>query len=247
MKKIMKKHVICLTMVSFIFLLIIASGFAQAPVEGKAKATEKKIETFKAGGTRLSIPEPSDAMVEVGYDVREMMEVFVPASNRLLSGYMSPNDIPKFTSGDENFVLNRYASIQVARRGEYQDCTDANFAELIEYVGGSFSDDIDGIMKDSESELNQRMESLELDKVTIDKPVQLGTLFSKKDAYSMGMISKYSNGTASWTLVISTTFVRVKKRLLFVYIFNTYNDEKDIETVTKLSEQWVDSILTANK
>ncbi len=255
MRKKIKKTAICLTGLSFMFLTASASVYAQTSVAEKAtaqtktieqKTAGKKIEAFKAGGTLINIPEPSDEMVEVGYDVREMMEVFVPASNRLLSGYMRPNDIPKFTSGDENFVLSRYASIQVARRGEYQDCTDSDFSELVDYFESSFSEDIAGIMKDSESELNQRMESLELEKITIDKPVQLGTLFSRKDAYSMGMISKYSKGTDSWTLVICTTFVKVKNRLLFIYVFNTYNDEKDIVAVTKLSEQWIDSILAAN-
>ncbi|MBU1087768.1 MAG: hypothetical protein KKD05_09680 [Candidatus Omnitrophica bacterium] len=234
----MKKKVICCVIVNLVVLITVLSANAQ---------TENKLDSFKAGGTLINIPAPNAELVEVGYDVREQMEIFVPGSNRLLAGYMRASDIPLFVKGDENFVLDQYASIQVPRQGEYQDCAESDFKELVDYVKGSFSDDIDKIIQDSEAEFNQRMESMNLDKVSIDKPIQLGTLFSKPDAYSMGMISTYSNGTKSWTLIIVTTFIRVRERLLFVYLFSSYNNEQDIAPVRAKAEQWADAILAANK
>ncbi|MFH1063178.1 MAG: hypothetical protein V1747_09905 [Candidatus Omnitrophota bacterium] len=210
-------------------------------------AAEQKIEAFKAGGTLINIPLPGTNLVEVGYDVREQMEVFVPPSNRLLCGYMQPSDIPLFMKGEENFVLSQYASIQIARQGEYQDCTIDNFNELVDYVKNSLGDELDSIIEESEDTLNSRMKSMDLTNISIDKPVQLGTLFSKTDAYSMGMISTYSDGKKSWTLVIATTFVRVRERLLFVYVFNTYENEETITMVRRLAEHWADAILAANK
>ncbi|MBU1043209.1 MAG: hypothetical protein KJ915_02285 [Candidatus Omnitrophica bacterium] len=244
----MKKKLIALMIINFIIFSAIVLANAQTEIiDPQVKISENKLESFKAGGTLINIPQPNAELVEVGYDVREMMEIFVPGSNRLLAGYMRASDIPLFVQGAEDFLLNQYASIQIARQGEYQDCKESDFKELVDYVQGSFEEDIDQIMKDSETEFNQKMKSMDLAKVNIDKPVQLGTLFSKPDAYSMGMISTYSNGTKSWTLIIATTFVRVRERLLFVYLFNTYNNEQDVSAVRATAEKWADAILAANK
>lgn len=215
--------------------------------ESAISAAQQKIEEFKAGGTLINIPQPSSDLVEVGYDVREQMEIFVPASNRLLCGYMKASDIPLFIKGDPNFVLAQYASIQVARVSEYQDCAISDFKELVDYLKGSFNNDIDSIIEESEAEFNNRLKSMDLSKISIDKPVDLGTLFSKPDIHSIGMLSTYSDGTKSWTLVIATTFIRVRERLLFVYVFNSYENEQTIVLTRTLAEEWADAILAANK
>ncbi len=210
-------------------------------------AAVPKIESFKAGGTPINIPAPCSDLIEVGYDVREQMEIFVPASNRLLCGYMKPIDIPRFVKGEKNLVLSKYASIQVPRRGEYQDFKTNDFNDLVGYLKNSLSDDMALITEESEAEFNNRMASMKLSKVSIDKPVQLGTLFSKPDAYSFGMISTTSVQGNSWTMVIGTTFLRVHNRLLFVYVFAEHKNEKSIAMVRKVSEEWAEAILAANK
>ena len=212
-----------------------------------ASAAALKVETFKAGGMPINIPQPCADLIEVGYDVREQMEIFVPASNRLLCGYMTPSDIPHFAKGENNFILSKYALVQVARLGEYQDYKANDFKDLVDYVKNSLGDDIGLITEESEAEFNSRMESMNLSKVSIGKPVQLGTFFSKPNAYSFGMISTTSDGENSWTMVIGTTFIRVRNRLLFVYLFAEYRDDETIAMVRKVSEKWADAILAANK
>ncbi len=210
-------------------------------------AAVSKIESFKAGGIPINIPPPSADLIEVGYDIREQMEIFVPASNRLLCGYMKDSDLPHFVKGEENFILSKYAFVQVGRCEEYQDIKESDFKELVDYMKNSLDDDIDSITKASEAEFNSRMESMDLSKVSIGKPIQLGTFFSKPDAYSFGMISTTSNGKKSWTMVVGTTFVRVHERLLYVYLFAEYKNNETIAMVRKVSEEWADAILAANK
>jgi hypothetical protein len=210
-------------------------------------ASGQKTGEFKAGGTLINIPQPNNDLIEVGYDVREQMEIFVPASNRLLCAYMKASDIPLFMKGDQDFVLAQYTSVQVARVSEYQDCAISDFQELVDYLKGSFNNDMDSIIEESEAEFNNRLKSMDLSNISIDKPVDLGILFSKPDIHSIGMLSTYSDGTKNWTLVIATTFIRVRERLLFVYVFNSYENEQTIAMTRSLAEQWADAILAANK
>ncbi|MDD4202171.1 MAG: hypothetical protein PHQ52_01760 [Candidatus Omnitrophica bacterium] len=206
-----------------------------------------KVETFKAGGIPISIPQPCVDLVEVGYDVREQMEIFVIPQNRLLSAYMIPSEIPRFSSGEENFVLSKSAAIQVFRQGEYQAFGESDFNELVEYEKSAAGAELSSIATDTEAEMNRRMDSLNLEQVKINTPLDLGALFSKPNAYSFGMIVKYSDNVKTWTTVIATTYIRVRDRLLFAYVTATYKDSETIAMVSKVSEEWADAIIAANQ
>src|SRR5262245_51738908 len=54
-------------------LAFLVTGYAQNTATKPAD-----VQSFKAGGTPIVIPSPATNMVEVGYDIREMMEAFVP-------------------------------------------------------------------------------------------------------------------------------------------------------------------------
>ena len=202
---------------------------------------------FKAGGRVISIPQPSKDLLEVGYDVREQLEVFVIAQNRLLSAYMLASEKPRFSQGEENFILSQSAAIQVFRQGEYQDFGKAEFDDLVEYEETTEGSEMATIAEETEEEMNRRMDALNLNKVKINTPVDLGALFSKPNAYSFGMIVKYADAGKSWTTVISTTYIRVRDRLLFAYVTAKYDGTETVKMVTEISENWADAILEANK
>jgi len=175
------------------------------------------------------------------------MEVFVIAQNRLLSAYMIPSEIPRFSQREENLILSKSAAIQVFRQGEYQDFKESDFNELVEYEKTDAGAELSSIASDTEAEMNRRLDSLNLDKVNITTPLELGAFFSKPNTYSFGMIVKYSDSGKSWTTVISTTYIRVRERLLFAYVTATYKDNETIAMVRKVSEDWADAILAANQ
>ncbi len=82
--------------------------------------------------------------------------------------------------------------------------------------------------------------------VTRDKPVLLGTLFSKQDAYGFGSINTLSTPGASVKMVTGMTILRVQSRLLYAFVFANYKDEDSVQWVRKTSEDWVDAILKSN-
>ncbi|MCK4995053.1 MAG: hypothetical protein KAS13_08445 [Candidatus Omnitrophica bacterium] len=247
----MRKVVICFLLVLVMITANLKMAIAQtseAVIKApQALAVTPEIESFKAGGTSIKIPTPDAELIEVGYDVREQMEIFVPGSNRLISGYMRSVDIPRFIKGEENFILPKYASIQVARQGEYHDLKLSDFNEVVAYIKDSLGDELAKITKESEPEFNSRMKSMDLNEISFDEPVQLGTFFSKDNAYSFGILTTNSDGKMTWTMVIGTTFIRVRERLLFVYMFANHKDDTTIAMVRKITEEWADAIIAANK
>jgi hypothetical protein len=100
-----------------------------------------------------------------------------------------------------------------------------------------------------EEELNRRMKTLNLDdpKISFDKPVQLGSFFSKQDAFGLGMIMPVSSKGSTTTMVGGIILLRVKNRMLFAYLYATYKDQETVRWVRKTSEGWADAILAANK
>ncbi len=247
MKKVGLYLLLCLIMISGYLEMAIAQTEDADTKATPEKAAAVEIESFKAGGISIKIPAPDTDLIEVGYDVREQMEIFVPSSNRLLCGFMRSEDIPRFVKGEENFIIPKYASVQVARQGEYQNFKISDYNDLVVYVRDSLGAEMAAITEESETEFNRRMESMDLKKISFGKPVQLGTFFSKDNTYSFGMLVTNSDGKMTWTMVIGTTFVRVNGRLLFVYVFANHKDDETIAMVRKISEQWANAILEANK
>lgn len=208
-----------------------------------------EVESFKAGGTPIAIPAPTTAMNEVGYDNRELMEVFVPSVNRLIAAFVLTEDLPKLSEGADDLKMAQYAMVQVPRQGEYMDCGASDFKEVTEGAKESFGEVLSSSFEEAENEFNQRMKALDLDEATVQlgDPIQLGCLFSKKDAYAFGMIIPVKTGEETIQMSMSCVLMRVKNRLLFLYLYAEYKNEETVKWLRKTSESWVDSVLTSNK
>ena len=187
-------------------------------------------------------------MNEVGYDNREFMEVFVAPNNRLIAAYVVTNDLAKLTSGSEGLILSKYAMVQVPRRGEYMDCGESDFKEVTDGAKEQFGNVMISSMKEVEEEFNRRMKSLDLEEATVSlgKPIQLGCLFSKPDAYGFGMVVPVEMGGQKSTMVGGAALVRIKQRLLFVYLYAEYKNEETIKWIRRETEAWANAILKAN-
>ena len=236
----MKKVIRCLLLALF----LAASGNAQ---DTSKKTTEPQ--AFKAGGTPIVIPAPTGDMVEVGYDNREFMEIFVPTSNRLLAAFVLTNELPRLFSAGDDLVMSKYATVQVPRRFEYMDCEESDFKEVTDGAKAELGDIINSSTKEAEEEFNRRMESLDLEEATVSlgQPIQLGCIFAKPDAYGFGMILPVSMGGKTTNIGAGVALVRAKKRLLFAYLYAEYKNEETVKWLRKTTEEWADAILEANK
>jgi hypothetical protein len=236
----MKRIVICCLM---------ALGAVTACHAQDAVVKPAEVQSYKAGGTPIAIPPPSAAMSEVGRDTRGLMDVFVASSNRLIAGFVLTTDLPKLAKPSDDLVLSQYAMVQVPRREEYMDCSASDFKEVMDGMRETFGDVISSSMKEAEGELNRRLKSLDLKDATVSlgEPLQLGGFFSKPDAYGFGMVMPVSVGGRNARMVMGGAIVRVRQRILFVYLYSEYKTEDTVKWLRKTTEEWVDAVLRANR
>jgi hypothetical protein len=207
--------------------------------------------TVSVGGVSIKMPLPNAEFVEVGYDNREFMEVMTPAQNRLICAYVLTNELARLSKRDEDLQMSRYILVQVPRRGESMDCSAANFEEVVSGAKEAFGDKsgtgVDSIFKEAQDEIDRRLKSLDVEGgISLGKPVQLGSLFTMKDAYSFGMIMPVTVDGKTVKMGCGGILLRVKSRLLFVYVYSEYKDEKTIHYLGQVAEKWAKDILSAN-
>jgi len=232
------------TLFALLLVGLAMTGNAQSPAP-RAIAGQ---ELFKAGGTPILIPTPVSDMGEVGYDIRERMELFVPPVNRLLAAFLTTRDIAQFSNGGVPPALTRYALVQVPRQAEYIDVRPADFAQVVAGIQQQFSGpDAELTAQAAEEEMTRRLKALNVDKaISLGKAVPLGTFFSKSDAFGFGIVSPVSVGNKTITLAMGGAAVRVKMRVLFLYLYSEYKGQTTVDWLRNATEQWSSSLIAQN-
>jgi hypothetical protein len=92
-----------------------------------------------------------------------------------------------------------------------------------------------------------RLKSLGAGPVDVGHPEMLGGLFQKSDAAGFAMLLAFKQGERSVTMANGTAFVRVRQRLLFMYLFRKYESPDTVNWLRRNLEPWVDAILAKNK
>jgi len=232
--------------IAAILLASLPLSAAQDQNSTPAQATD--VLTYRVGGTPLVIPPPTNDMVEMGQDYRVVMDVFVPEQNRLVAAFVTPNDLAIIKSGGKA-MPSQYALVEVLRRGEFMDLSAKDYKDMADTLEQQFGAVLSTAIKEGEDELNRRIKEQNLDdaKISLDKPVQLGGFFSKTDAYGTGIIMPVTTNGVTTKVVAGIIFLRVKNRLLFVYLYSVYKDQGTVIWMRKTTENWADAILKANE
>jgi len=193
--------------------------------------------TYRAGLKSISIPAPSSELVETGSDYRVLLENLVPTANRLVAAFVEPPELESLRSQSSS-AFNRYALVEVPRRAEFANVTPDQFKEVANSIANQFGATVDAGIKDQQDEINRRLKALgsSVSDVTLDKPVQLGTLFSKPGACAYGMIMAISSGGKTKKMMMGMITLRVQSRVLFIYTYNEYKDETSVQWVRTTDE-----------
>jgi hypothetical protein len=219
-------------------LLLLAACFPAAAADPE----------FKAGGVALVLPGLSADFMEVGDKLRTtLFELLTPASNRLLSAYVPSRSLTALNSGKGLGGLDIYAMVEVPRQSEYTDVTPQLFAEVMKGMESSMGNLDAKTLENVEQELSVRLKSMGAASVEIGHPEMLGGLFRKPDAASVAMLVAYKQGERSVTMANGIAFLRVRQRLIFVYLFRKYESPDTVSWLRKNLEPWVDAILAKNK
>jgi hypothetical protein len=211
-------------------------------------AKEEPAPIYRAGGLSFVIPAPSADLVEPGSDYRVLLEPFAPSSNRLIAAFIPTDQISVLHEGNIP-QPQQCALVEVMRVGEFRDIDSKRFEQVAAGVGKQFEPDSGLSLKSGEEELNRNLKSLgSTNPITLDKPIPLGTFFSKPDACGFGIITPASStkdGPLKMTTAVNV--MRLHNRLIFTYLYAVYKDESTLAWLKTADEQWVDTILKANK
>jgi hypothetical protein len=225
----------------FLFLMSLAgvcSALDSKNNQGKAE--------FIVGGVTINIPAPDTIFAEAGDQNRAVLEVYVPQSNKLICAYVLKDHLETLFKDNNTVALTR-SLVEVPRAAENMDCGESDFEDVVNEVKKSFGD-MSETMRGSENELNSRLKSLDMAnrQIKIGQPEQLGCFFSKQDRAGFGMVTAYAIGDKTIKMGITIMTVRVKKRLLFIYLYSQYIDDESIIWLRNTGEKWSEEILKAN-
>jgi hypothetical protein len=230
-----------------IFILFLAWGTALAQDKSSAPAKPLEPQSYRSGLKSIVIPSPSADLSELGPDYRVLLESSVPNTNRLLAAFTTAEDSANVRSGVSK-SFSHYALVENLRRAEFVDLDPDTFKQISDEMAVQLGAQFNASNRDLEEELNRKLKAMRGSDltVTLDKPIQLGALFSKPNACGFGIIQPISAAGTSVKMVAGVTLLRVQNRLLYAFLYSAYKDEDSIQWVRKTSEQWADAILKAN-
>lgn len=201
------------------------------------------------GGVQIIIPPPTSEMTGVNHDNQEKLEVFVAPDSKLIASFVPIDELPKIASGPDFInALSAKGSVQVPRQGEFKDFGEKDFINLISGVQKKSSPRINSYTKIAEDGINRRLKTINLDAphVGLGNSIELGTFFSIPNAYGLGFITPFSyNGKNIW-VGKGAVLMRVKNRLLFLYLTTEYKNIGTVAWLHSTSEEWARSILKVN-
>jgi len=243
-------HLLCVSL-----MLVVRGPSLWAQDKGALASDVPQNQIHEAGGVAIAIPAPWQGMVELGADRRGFMEQFVPPYNRLIAGFVNADDASKVGPGVVK-APPRIAMMSVSPQYESTDIREDGFRMIVDNVRKQFDVTAENYAKTNEEEFNRRMTSLDLDniRITMDKPVSLGCLFSTPNSAGFGTILQASATNSdekpakdrSMQKALSVLFIRVKNRVLFGYVFADYEGPDTVKWLRKVSQDWSDAILAAN-
>lgn len=143
-----------------------------------------------------------------------------------------------------------YAFIETLRQAEFVALDESTYKQAAAEVAKQYGSTIDAPsvdVKGFQDEVNHKIKAMGGSKeVSLGKPEMLGTIFSKPDATSFGMLMDVAYTGKTAKVVIGSTLLKVQDRLLYEVVFALYTGDDSLAWVRTTSEQWADAILKAN-
>lgn len=236
-------------------LFLFAAAAAQA--QHHETRPQAKSSSVQLGDKTILVPDPE------GYEegmsqfpaFKARMEATEAAQNDTLLAHLPVSDCELFRR-NLSPAFNNYTKVSVLRAAREMTVTAAMMKELVDNFRqniGTYLDPNGQPMKDLERKVGQGLSQLDANETKIDfsKPQQLGEFDTRPDINSFLMLVTVKasvNGTEQTVPVLATTsIVRVKDRILFVYTFVKYRANTDMNTLKAFTTKWTTSILAANR
>lgn len=193
---------------------------------------------IEVGGVKIDVQAPIGfhEISSLSPETRNLAETMTPPSNRLLAIFVSEDDLGRIMKGEAP-EFGRYMLLQVFRELENTNISNGQFRQLVAQIKEQ-----QNTLLPKEYELSQKMK--------IGEQVPLGVFFEQSNAIGFTSLVKYQaeaeGEKLDYVVAGGTSFIRVKQKVLYAYVYGTYENQDDLNWVRSKSREWVNSLLTFN-
>jgi hypothetical protein len=248
-------------------LLIICASVCLAQSAGKVGSEKQAAQSstttapqqnlnYNFGKSTVNIPAP-DGFAEAASEVEHVKRTFemteAPALD-FLASHVPVEEYARLKRG-EFVVPTFYTKVSTLKNQREVNVSAEEFTAIANYLHANNSKlfDIDGpAMKSSLKNTNKGLsELLETEaKLDLSQPVNLGLIQRTENSYGNLMMTKYKiqagNEQKEALILFSVNLIRVKQRIIYLYVYRRFDAEADIDIIRNLTKQWINKILNAN-
>jgi len=208
------------------------------------------------GGVTIEAPSlPGfNEISKISPDVVALAEAMIPPANRLLGVYLSDRDYEKLING-ESPEFDRYMFIQVHRELENKNLSHADFREISTQLKAQQDTILDDVREDVGKLFDSASNQISKDyDVSLDMQLgdqkSLGVFLDQPNAVAFTSLVKYQGSLEGeafdYVMAGSTMLMKVKRRLLYVYVYSQYEEQADVDWVESRTTELANLMLTAN-
>jgi hypothetical protein len=220
-------------------------------------AQTRKVTTtsLQLGDVVIVVPPPNgfEEAASQFENIRTRMSVTEDPGNDMLAVHLPAADCEKLRQGAVP-GLTFYTKISVRKAIRSQNYSPVEF----EAIRSDFQKQSTALLDITSPQFKSTLEHAEKaikelgdqSKLEMSQPVNLGEFDSKPNIYSVMLLLNLTfrdgDNQRVIPLLSSISFVRVKQRLLYVYVYRRYESKADVEVLRDFSQQWTASIVAAN-
>jgi hypothetical protein len=234
---------------AFAWLLVAVLGFL--PINMPASSAQANV-----GGVTIETPALDGfyEVSEIAPDVRKLSETMVPPTNRLLGVYVSHNDYQRILDG-EYPEFDRYIFLQVGRDLERKNISQKGFRKLSGYLKTQQEEILEAVESRVDKLFENTSEKLSEDydvsfNMKVGEQVPVGVFLEHPNALGFVTLVKYQGNLdgekLDYVVAGGTLVLKIKRRLLYAYVYSTYEKQEDIDWVRSESTALADLLLTSN-
>lgn len=208
------------------------------------------------GDEKISIPSPSgfSEISSISPETVQLFEDMCPPTNRLLAVFLSQGDVGRLIQGKAT-AFDSYMMVHSSKKLETFSLAKYQFKEVRTAMRSQYDslfeehrESIDKIVGQAGQAISKRIDAeVALD---IGDIVPLGIDFETASSITASQLVKYSVKVADenveYVMAGTVCTLLVKGKVIYLYIYKTYNDKSDLDWTRKTTKSWTNNILSAN-
>lgn len=210
------------------------------------------------GNVKIIIPAP-DGFEDVSSikSVQERIISRTDTGNDLLAAFL-PKETMDALRNQNSDIKNLFnsADVQILKKAREKNLSASDFVGILKYLQSSGLGKFDlknPILKERIENVEKNITEQNKGNAALDisKTESLGEFRHTDNVFSQLVLMKMSfqTGNISKDAIVigGVSLIRVKQRLLYVYIYREFKSKDDIEQLKNLSNKWTSEIIAANQ